>query len=71
MAEPLVAQHALFLQLLYQETHPAFAASAEAETCRRLLPRTCQVLPALAFTRASAQHDATTSRPSVAQYCEA
>ena len=71
MAEPLVAQHALFLQLLYQETHPAFAASAEAVTCPRLLPRMCHVLQALAFTRASAEHYATTSRPSVAQYCEA
>jgi hypothetical protein len=56
MAKPLVAQHVLFLQLLYQETHPAFAASAEAVTCPRLLPRTCHVLPALAFTRASAEH---------------
>jgi hypothetical protein len=44
------------LQLLYQETHPAFAASAEAVTCPRLLPRTCQMPPALAFTRASAEH---------------
>jgi hypothetical protein len=60
MREPLVTQHALGIQLLY-ETTPAFAESAQAAACPRLRPRKGQRLPAqvaaqLAFTRVSAEH---------------
>jgi hypothetical protein len=58
MAEPLVAQHALMVQLMF-ETHPQFAQSGQVATCPRLRPRTGQrlgggALAPLAFTRVSA-----------------
>jgi hypothetical protein len=55
MAEPLVAQHATGMQLLY-ETTAEFAASAQASACPRLLPRasvSAAPVPRLAFTRAA------------------
>ena len=38
MAEPLVAKHALGIQLVF-ETHPEFAKSPQAAGCPRLVPR--------------------------------
>jgi hypothetical protein len=61
MAEPLLAEHPLALQLV-TEAHPAFAESAEAATIPRRQPRKGQrlggarVAGKLAFTRASATH---------------
>jgi hypothetical protein len=59
MDEPLVAQHPLALQLMY-ETHHDFVESKQAAACPRLLPRKGQRLgrgPALAFTRAADCYD--------------
>ena len=61
MDEPLVAQHPLALQLMY-ETHHDFVESKQAAACPRLLPRKGQRLgrgPALAFTRAADCYDTT------------
>jgi hypothetical protein len=38
MAEPLVTQHSLMIQLLF-ETHSEFATSTQAGDCPRLVPR--------------------------------
>ena len=44
MAEPLVRQHALIAQLLF-ETHQEFVKSAQAASCPRLVPRKGSKLP--------------------------
>ena len=64
MDEPLVAQHSLGMQLLY-ETHHDFAESEQAAACPRMQPRKGQQLggvpavPRLTFTRAADCYDTT------------